>query len=120
MVVILNNMIIFNVEEVFHFKYLSRIADQRGVLHRVVDARTEATKSHTINSVEKEFSPKPKMVPITNVGWPRLTVTRVKPTSVKTLEPQPTCAPQRLAAVPARARATPAPAPRSTDADALT
>jgi hypothetical protein len=75
MVVILNNMIIFNVEEVLHFEYLSCITDRRGVLHRVADVGIEAPRSHAINSVEKEFSLKPKMVPIMNVGWPRLTVT---------------------------------------------
>lgn len=62
MAVICNTTIIFNVREVFHFRFFSFIADRKGVLHRVTVVGMGAPRSHAIDSTENGFSPSSKMV----------------------------------------------------------
>jgi hypothetical protein len=72
-------MIIFDAEEVFHFRIFSFIANRKGVLHRIVDVGREIPEACTISSAEKGSSPTSKTTPTVAIVRPQTTTTRTMP-----------------------------------------
>jgi hypothetical protein len=68
--VIFNIVFNFIAREVFHFRYLSCIIDQRGALHLVLDTGKSALGSRTTDLMKKGPSPRPETSSVTVVVKP--------------------------------------------------
>lgn len=92
----------------FHFEPLPCIANQKGTLHRIADVGKEAPRSHTITSMKKKPSSRPRVTLVAVVAKPRLVASRAATAHAWAYGPQPIRAPCQTTVVAGRRGVAPA------------